>query len=403
MKMFFRQMLVVAMLLGGSLAFVGCEGQAAKPVPNATGAVTTGSKSNARKVAPPDNQSAVTSELFGKDEKGDDILQYRLRNSHGMKVSVLNLGAIITSVEVPDRDGQFANVTLNFPDAASYLVNAPYFGGACGRYANRIAKGKFTLDGTEYELAVNNGPNHLHGGEIGLMKRIWKSEGFQNDEAVGVNLWYISPDGEEGYPGKVRFGLAYSLNDKNELRIEYHAETDKPTVLNVTNHAYWNLAGVPDGSILDHELTLSCSQYLPVDETSIPTGELADVAGTPMDFLKPEKIGARIDQIINGGGGYDHCYVVDGKIGKLRPAAKIVELKSGRVMEISTTEPGIQFYTGNFLDGTLATGNAAKHGAFCLETQHFPDSPNRPEFPTTRLNPGEAYTQTTVHKFSVAK
>ncbi len=399
MKTFFRQMLVLVMLFGGGLTFVGCEGQAAKPVPNAT----AGSKPNARKVAPQDNQPAVASELFGKNEKGDDIVRYNLRNSHGMKVSVLNLGAIITSVEVPDRDGKFANVTLNFPDSDSYLVNAPYFGGACGRYANRIAKGKFTLDGTEYELDLNNGPNHLHGGKVGLMKRIWKSEGFQNDQAVGVNLWYISPDGEEGYPGKVRFGLAYSLNDKNELRIEYHVETDKPTVINVTNHAYWNLAGVPDGSILDHELTLACSKYLPVDETSIPTGELADVAGTPMDFLKPEKIGARIDQTVNGGGGYDHCYVVDGKVGKLRPAAKIVEPKSGRVMEISTTEPGIQFYTGNFLEGTPATGNAAKHGAFCLETQHFPDSPNRPEFPTTRLNPGEAYTQTTVHKFSVAK
>ncbi len=400
MKTFFRQMLVVAMLLGGSLAVVGCEVQADKPVPlgGAAGPTTT-----AQKVSAQDNLPSVTSELYGKNEKGDDIVRYNLRNSHGMKVSVLNLGAIITSVDVPDRDGKFANVTLNFPDAAAYLVNAPYFGGACGRYANRIAKGKFTLDGTEYELAVNNGPNHLHGGKTGLMKRIWKSEGFQNDEAVGVNLWYISPDGEEGYSGKVRFGLAYSLNDKNELRIEYHAETDKPTVLNVTNHAYWNLAGAPDGSILDHELTLSCSKYLPVDETSIPTGELADVAGTPMDFLKPEKIGARIDQTVNGGGGYDHCYVVDGKVGKLRSAAKIVEPKSGRVMEISTTEPGIQFYTGNFLEGTPATGNAAKHGAFCLETQHFPDSPNRPEFPTTRLNPGESYTQTTVHKFSVAK
>ena len=401
MTTFFRQMLVGAMLLGGSLVFIGCEVQEDKPVPILGGAA--GPTTTAPKVSAKDNLPTVTSELFGKNEEGDDIVRYNLRNSHGMKVSVLNLGAIITSVEVPDRDGKFANVTLNFSDAAGYLANAPYFGGICGRYANRIAKGKFTLDGTEYQLAVNNGPNHLHGGETGLMKRIWKSEGFQNEEVVGVNLWYDSPDGEDGYPGKMKFGAAYSLNDKNELRIEYHVTTDKPTVVNVTNHAYWNLASVPGDSILDHELTLFCSKYLPVDETSIPTGELADVAGTPMDFLKSEKIGARIDQPVNGGGGYDHCYVVDGKAGKLRPAAKIVEPKSGRVMEISTTEPGIQFYTGNGLDGTPATGNAAKHGSFCLETQHFPDSPNRPEFPTTRLNPGEAYQQTTVHKFSVAK
>lgn len=397
MKVFFRQTFVVLMLAVCS-AFAGCDGQGGGAVPKATQ-----TKPPPRKVAAQKNELAITSEEYGKNEKGDDILLFRLRNKHGMKVSIINLGAIITSVEVPDRDGKFENVTLNFPDAAGYLVNAPYFGGICGRYANRIAKGKFTLDGIEYQLALNNGPNHLHGGETGLMKRLWNSEGFQNDEAVGVNLWYHSPDGEDGYPGKMKFGAAYSLNDNNELRIEYHVVTDKPTVVNVTNHAYWNLAGVSSGTILDHELTLFCSKYLPVDEASIPTGEVADVADTPMDFLKPEKIGARIDQPVNGGGGYDHCYVVDGKAGKLRSAAKIVEPNSGRVMEISTTEPGIQFYTGNGLDGTPATGNAPKHGAFCLETQHFPDSPNRPEFPTTRLNPGESYSQTTVHKFSVVK
>lgn len=398
----FRRMLTTC-LLGSVVIVVGCDVPERKPVPTLGGASEPTSGSGTQKAASPQHTPKVTSEPFGKDDKGNEIVLYRLQNGQGLKVSVLNLGAIITSVEVPDRNGKFANVTLSFPDVESYLVNAPYFGGICGRYANRIAKGKFSLDGTDYELEINNSPNHLHGGKTGLIRRIWKSEGFQNDEAVGVNLWYDSPDGEEGYPGKMKFGVAYSLNDKNELRIEYHVTTDKPTVVNVTNHAYWNLAGVPGDSILDHELTLFCSKYLPVDETSIPTGELADVAGTPMDFLKPEKIGARIDQPVNGGGGYDHCYVVDGKVGQLRPAAKIVEPKSGRVMEISTTEPGIQFYTGNFLDGSPATGNAGKHGAFCLETQHFPDSPNRPEFPTTRLNPGEAYTQTTVHKFSVAK
>lgn len=400
----FRPMLWAGLLLG-VVAFVGCEGKVVKPNPNAgaAGTTATGSNTTTEKETPEEPMRTVQSEPFGQTDAGEEIVQYSMRNGRGMKVNVINWGAIITSVEVPDRDGKLANVTLSFPDAASYLVNGPYFGGLCGRYANRIANGKFSLDGTEYELAINNPPNHLHGGKVGLMKRLWKHEGFENDKTVGVNLWYTSPDGEDGYPGNLKLGVAYSLTEDNELRIEYHATTDKPTVLNLTNHAYWNLAGVPPGgSIHDHELTLFCSKYLPVDETSIPTGELADVAGTPMDFLKPETMGARIDQPVNGAGGYDHCYVVDGKAGELRPAAKIVEPKSGRIMEIFTTEPGIQFYTGNHLAGTPETGNADKHGAFCLETQHFPDSPNRPDFPTTRLNPGESYRQTTVHKFSVA-
>lgn len=345
----------------------------------------------------------VQNEPFGQTEAGDEVIQYSLRNRSGMKVGLINFGAIITSVEVPDRDGKLANVVLNFPDIAGYQENNPYFGGACGRFANRIAKGKFSLDGTEYSLFLNNGTNTLHGGKVGFMKKVWKAAPFQNDDATGVKFTYTSPDGEEGYPGELKSVITYTLTDASELKIEYVATTDKPTVLNLTNHAYWNLAGAGSGLIVDHELTLSCSQFLPVDETGIPSGELAAVAGTCMDFLKPEKIGTRITEPVNGAGGYDHCYVVDGTAGELRPAAKIVEPTSGRVMEISTTEPGIQFYTGNFLEGTPATGNALKHGAFCLETQHFPDSPNRPEFPTTRLNPGETYRHTTAHKFSVAK
>ena len=405
MQTSFRQMLMAGIWAGCSLAFVGCEGQVTKPVPKAGGTLAAAKPALETTDSPTSEEPMLTvqNEPFGQTEAGDEVIQYSLRNRSGMKVGLINFGAIITSVEVPDRDGKLANVVLNFPDIAGYQENNPYFGGACGRFANRIAKGKFSLDGTEYSLFLNNGTNTLHGGKVGFMKKVWKAAPFQNDDATGVKFTYTSPDGEEGYPGELKSVITYTLTDASELKIEYVATTDKPTVLNLTNHAYWNLAGAGSGLIVDHELTLSCSQFLPVDETGIPSGELAAVAGTCMDFLKPEKIGTRITEPVNGAGGYDHCYVVDGTAGELRPAAKIVEPTSGRVMEISTTEPGIQFYTGNFLEGTPATGNALKHGAFCLETQHFPDSPNRPEFPTTRLNPGETYRHTTVHKFSVAK
>lgn len=405
MQTSFRQMLMAGMWAGCSLAFVGCEGQVTKPAPKAGGslAAVQPALETTDSLTSEEPMLTVQNEPFGQTEAGEEVIQYSLRNRSGMKVGLLNFGAIITSVEVPGRDGKFANVVLNFPDLAGYQTNNPYFGGACGRFANRIAKGKFSLDGNEYSLFLNNDPNTLHGGKVGFMKKVWKAAPFQNDDATGVKFTYVSPDGEEGYPGELKSVVTYSLTDANELKIDYQATTDKPTVINLTNHAYWNLAGAGSGLIVDHELTLACSQFLPVDETGIPSGELASVAGTCMDFLKSEKIGTRITEPVNGAGGYDHCYVVDGTAGELRPAAKIVEPTSGRVMEISTTEPGIQFYTGNFLEGTPATGNAPKHGAFCLETQHFPDSPNRPEFPTTRLNPDETYRHTTVHKFSVAK
>lgn len=392
---------LVAGLLVGYANIIGCNGHPAKQGPGKTSATATATGSAQDSVD--SNMLTVQREPYGQTAAGDEITQFGLRNHSGMKVSLIDLGAIITSVEVPDREGNLANVTLSFPDSAGYLENAPYFGGACGRYANRIAGGKFTLDEQEYSLFLNNGPNTLHGGKEGFMKKIWKAEPFDGDKQAGVKFTYVSPDGEENYPGTLKTVITYTLTDDNELRIDYKATTDKPTVLNLTNHAYWNLAGAGNGLVLDHELTLHCSKYLPVDETGIPTGELAAVEDTCMDFQKPHKIGERIDQPVNGHGGYDHCYVVDGKVGELRPAARIVDPQSGRVMEIQTTEPGIQFYTGNFLEGTAKTGGAPKHGAFCLETQHFPDSPNRPEFPTTRLNPGETYTQTTVHKFSVAK
>ena len=387
------------MILFSWLLIVGCEGSVSKPKPP--------SNRTAKSVTEPqtaeETMLTVQSEPFGQTEDGREITLFSLRNRHGMKVGVINRGGIITSVEVPDRKGEFANVTLNFTDPTEYLTNGPYFGGICGRYANRIAQGKFSLDGSDYSLLINNSGHALHGGKEHFMRKLWSAEPFQSDKAAGVKLTYTSPDGEEGYPGTLKSIVTYSLNDSNELTIDYEATTDKPTVLNLTNHAYWNLAGAGKGTILDHELTLFCGKYLPVDEGSIPSGELAPVTGTCMDFMKPEKIGTRIDQPVHGAGGYDHCYVVDGKYGELRPTAKIVEPVSGRVLEISTTEPGVQFYTGNHLKGTPETGNADKHGAFCLETQHFPDSPNHPDFPTTRLNPGQTYVQTTVHKFSVVK
>ena len=396
------QRLATGLLLSGCLAVIGCEGKVSKapaPAAQSSNSVTTPEPNSAE-----EPMLTVQREPFSQTEDGSEIVSFNLRNRNGMKVSLINRGGILTSVEVPDRDGKLANVTLNFDSPAAYLINGPYFGGICGRFANRIAHGKFAIDGEEYQVATNNGAHHLHGGIDHFMKKLWKAEPFQNDKAAGVKLSYTSPDGEEGYPGTLKTVVTYTLNDNDELTIDYEATADKkPTVLNLTNHAYWNLAGAANGTILDHQLTLFCDKYLPVDQDSIPTGELAAVAGTCMDFTKPETIGARIDQTVNGGGGYDHCYVVNGKSGDLRPTAKIVEPKSGRVLEISTTEPGVQFYTGNHLAGTPETGNAVKHGAFCLETQHFPDSPNRPEFPTTRLNPGETYHQTTVHKFSVVK
>ncbi|HET6425200.1 MAG TPA: aldose epimerase family protein [Planctomycetaceae bacterium] len=344
----------------------------------------------------------IQSEPYGKTPDGAEIVHYSLSNRNGMRVGLINLGATVTAVNVPDKNGKAANVTLGFNDLDGYLANAPYFGGICGRYSNRIANGKFTLDGETYQLATNNSPSHLHGGTVGFNKRVWQHEKIENADAVGVKFTYVSPDGEENYPGALTVNVVYTLNDKNELTLDYTATTDKATVLNLTNHCYWNLSGDPMSKILDHELTLNCDKYLPVDEAGIPTGEFAAVSGTPMDFLTPHKIGERIAEPVNGHGGYDHCWVVNGTPGELRLAAKAVDPQSGRVIEILTTEPGIQFYTGNFLAGTPETGNADKHGAFCLETQHFPDSPNQPEFPTTVLKPGETYKQTTVHRFSVA-
>jgi len=343
---------------------------------------------------------SIKKEPFGKTADGVEVDLYTLTNVNGLKVKVMTYGATITSVEVPDRDGKPANVTLCCDTLEDYLAGHPYFGSTIGRYGNRIAKGKFTLDDVEYTLATNNGPNHLHGGEKGFGKVVWTAEPVETDNSVGVKFSYTSPDGDDGYPGTLQAAVTYSLNNDNELKMDYTATTDKPTVCNLTNHTYWNLGGAAAGDVLGHEMMINADGFLPVDDGLIPLGIIEPVKGTPMDFTEPKPIGSRIEQVE---GGYDHCYVLNRKEGeKMCLCAKVVDPKSGRVMEIYTSEPGVQFYTGNFLNGENKGGGVAyeKHYAFCLETQHFPDSPNQSDFPTTVLRPGETYRHTTVHKFS---
>jgi aldose 1-epimerase len=304
-------------------------------------------------------------------------------------------------VETPDRSGKLANVNLGFDNVRGFEGQHPYFGATVGRFANRIAKGKFTLDGKEYTLAANNGPNHLHGGIKGFNRVMWKAEEVKNDKEVGVRFSYLSRDGEEGYPGNLTVTALYTLTADDELKIEFTAKTDKPTVLNLTNHNYWNLNGAFSGSILDHVLMLTAHQYVPVDEDLIPTGELAGVEGTPLDFRKPKPIGQDIQKIKSDPVGYDHCFVLNNQDGDLALAARVKDPDSGRVMEVYTTQPGIQLYTGNFLSGGEGEGGARQHEAFCLETQHYPDAPNQKNFHSAALRPGQTYKQTTVHKFFV--
>jgi aldose 1-epimerase len=343
----------------------------------------------------------VLEDNFGTTPDGKEVTSWTLINAHGLKAVIMNYGATMVSLEVPDRNGKFADILLG-AETVQGFHDSPFFGCIAGRYANRIAGGKFTLDGQPYTLAVNNGPNHLHGGDVGFNKKLWKGQSFQNENELGVILTYTSPDGEEGYPGRLAVTMTYTLTNDNEIKFEYEATTDKPTIVNLTQHNYYNLQGHDQGLILGHELMINADRYTPVDSTLIPTGELASVAGTSFDFRTPETIGARIAQVE---GGYDHNFAVNGYDGgpTLRLAARVHEPTSGRVMEIHTTEPGIQFYSGNFLDGTAeGKGGAAylKHHGFCLETQKFPDSPNKPNFPSPVLRPGEKYAHLTVHKFS---
>lgn len=351
--------------------------------------------------------ATVSVEPFGQMPDGRAVEVFTLANASGMRVRAIDYGGIILSLEVPDRDGQVTDVALGYEHLEGYLEETPYFGAIIGRYGNRIAGGAFTLEGETYTLAVNNGPNHLHGGLVGFDKVIWDAEPFENDTGAGVIFTYTSADGEEGYPGTLTTRVTYTLTDRNELIFDYHATTDKATPVNLTQHTYFNLAGDGSGDILGHELTLRAESYTPVDATLIPTGEIAPVAGTPFDFTTGKPIGAEIDaddEQLRYGGGYDHNFVVDRRQCGLVHAAQVYEPTSGRVMDVHTTELGVQFYTGNFLDGSITgkSGHVYEHrNGFCLETQHYPDSPNQPEFPTTILLPGEEYTSQTVYAFSV--
>lgn len=347
----------------------------------------------------------IIQEPFGVLPDGRAALLFTLTNAYGLRARITNIGGSIVSVETPDRNGVLADVVLGFDTFDKYLTNKPHFGCMVGRFANRIAKGRFTLDGVTYQLAVNNGPNHLHGGLQGFSKKLWDAETVEYAAGCGVRLRYVSPDGEESYPGTLACTATCRLTDANELRIDYEAETDAPTIVNLTNHSYFNLAGHDAGEILDHELMINADYFTPVDASLIPTGELRPVAGTPLDFREPGRIGARIDaddEQLRLGHGYDHNYVINGALGALRFAARAVEHGSGRVMEVHTTQPGVQLYTGNMLDGTqIGKGGkpCLRRTGFCLETQHFPDSPNKPGFPSVVLRPGERYAHTTVFKF----
>ncbi len=374
----------LCMLLVGSMIFSTSPGQTS---PKSTGILD------------------VRQESFGRTPDGHEVTIYQLTNANGLHASVIDYGAILVSLEVPDRNGKLADITLGFDDLDSYIKRNPLFGATVGRYANRIANAKFTLDGVEYELTANAGKNHIHGGRKKRFDKVmWKGHSFRNDQEVGVQFGYLSKDGEEGFAGNLDCTVTYALTNNNELKINYEGTTDKPTIVNLTNHSYFNLAGAGNGDILGHEVMINASFYTPADKALIPTGEIHSVKGTALDFTQPQTIGARIDALTQTR-GYDHNYVLNGSLGSLALAACVYEPKSGRVMEVYTTEPGMQFYTANGMRAIKGKRGKIyeRHYGFCLETQHFPDSPNKPHFPSVVLRPGEKYDTTTVFKFSTRK
>lgn len=346
----------------------------------------------------PKDMTSIEKTVFGEVD-GKEVYLFTFTNKKGSQLSITNYGGIVTSLKVPGRNGQLDDVALGFDSLQGYLDESPYFGAIVGRYANRIREGRFVLDGAEYRLATNNGPNHLHGGIRGFDKVVWEAEPFQSEDGNGLVLTYLSPDGEEGYPGNLEAQVVYRFTDKDELVIDYHATTDKPTPVNLSHHGYFNLAGTSGRDILNQVLYIDADRYTEVDETLIPTGNLQPVDG-PMDFREPKKIGQDIEKVK---GGYDHNYVLNNE-GRFEKVAELFDPVSGRVMAVITSEPGLQFYSGNFLDGSI-TGKKGivytKHSGLCLETQHFPDSPNRPEFPDVILRPGEEYEYTTIYRFGV--
>jgi len=380
---------IVSVLLGAlGLSLVGCANGNAGP---GGAAVDT-------------SAMKITKSDFGQTPDGQKVEAYTLVNAKGSSAKIITYGGIVTELNVPDKDGVVGNVVLGFDSLDKYTAGHPFFGAIAGRVANRIAKGKFKIGDTEYTLATNNGPNHLHGGKVGFDKRVWDALVIQTNLGPALRLAYTSPDGEEGYPGTLDAVVIYTLTNANELRIDYRTTArDKATPINITNHSYFNLSGESSGkTILDHEMMINADAFTPVDATLIPTGEIKSVKGTPFDFTNPKKIGQDIAQTGGDPSGYDHNFVLNGVDGVMKRCAVVTSPDSGRVMEIWTTQPGVQFYTGNFLDGKInnrAGQPYVKHAAFCLETQHFPDSINQPKFPNTLLQPGESFTSTTIHRF----
>ncbi|SMO39782.1 aldose epimerase family protein [Gracilimonas mengyeensis] len=345
-----------------------------------------------------EKKPVTNQESFGTLEDGREAHLYTLKNSKGMEVKVTNYGGTVTSIVVPDAEGNMDNVILGYDDVAGYEADNPFFGATIGRYGNRIAEGKFELNGEEYQLNINDGENHLHGGEKGFFKVLWNTEEVTDNS---LTISYLSEDGEQGYPGNLEVSVTFTVTEDNGLNIDYTATTDKATPVNLTNHSYFNLSGDPETRILDHMLTIDADHYTPVNEQLIPTGEIAPVEGTAFDFTEPHEIGARIDQIE---GGYDHNYVLDRSGEGMENIATLYDPETGRQMDVITTEPGIQFYSGNFLDGSLQAPDGTpfiQYSALCLETQHYPDSPNQPDFPSTILEPGETYQTQTTYRFSV--
>jgi aldose 1-epimerase len=400
-----RATCAAAMMLSSVLACTKRDSNDAAPPSTKSSDVTTLDSM----VAP--SGARVSVAPFGKLESGENVRAFTLTNARGVEARILDYGGIIVSLRTPDRAGALADIVLGFDSLEGYVKSSPYFGAIVGRYGNRIAKGQFTLDGKTYKLAVNNGPNALHGGLKGFDKVVWQAEPKADSAGARLVLHYTSADGEEGYPGTLRATVSYTLTDSNKLVVSYEATSDKPTPVNLTQHSYFNLAGEGNGNILGHVLTLDADRFIPIDSTFIPTGEIAPVAGTPFDFRQPTAIGARIDQknpqLVNGG-GYDHTFVLNRAAGAtgLVHAAHVMDSTSGRTLDIETTEPGVQFYTGNFLDGKVVgkRGHAyPRRGAFCLETHHYPDSPNKPQFPSTILRPGETYRSQTVFTLGVSK
>jgi len=389
-KTFLKNLLLGRIILTGiivfilTLMFVGCN----------SGQTANETKKTKEKME-------ITKEPFGKTKDSTEIYLFTLKNDQGMVAKITNYGGILTELFVPDKDGNFEDVVLGFDNLEDYLGDHPHFGGTIGRYGNRIAKGKFSIDGEEYTLALNNGENHLHGGIEGFDRKIWNAEPVKTENETALKLSYLSEDMEEGYPGNLNVNVTYTLTNDNVLKIDYEAVTDKACPINLTNHSYFNFTAFKQ-DVYGHEVMIDADRYVIVNESLIPTGELPVVEGTPMDFTTPVKIGARIDDIPGVPGGYDHCYVVNKEPGELKLIAKVAEPESGRVMEVYSTEPGVQLYTGNFLDGSNVGKNDIvyhKHYGLCLETQHFPDSPNQPDFPSAILKPGEKYTQSTIYKF----